>query len=598
MLDRVHDVTATCDGPGLQTPTEQVVAALWQQITGREYVAGDNFFKTGGDSLAAARVVARLRSFLPVRASLADLFAHPVLADFARHLDGLQDQRRQREQQHLERRRITGSERILMTPAQRLRVATECRAGRERLPRPAGFVPWMIEITAPVSDRAITEALQRLIARHESLRVGFVVDPDSDGGHLFVVDDAEPGLVVEDCGEWPVRHHHDLLAERLSLLTEDPVDLSRPPLWRARLFRFSGNHCALVVVTDHVVMDGISVEVLNNEFHALLNGERLAADNARLDFFDWVHWQRERLSGSSREELGRYWRKRLAGSGLFPDLGLPAPTSGVDGATHHTEALRLSADQTAALLRVATHHGVTSFMICLAAVALSWQRLRGESDTVVHTPVGNRSDPSFAGVVGWLAHTIPIRTVLDPHGSLKGALETVRVAVSDALRHQDMYLDDIAVELGVPPSGDIRPPRIYYGLAETDEPIRVLSGGTSRRLRFPLCAAQDRAQRRALAQFETMSGSGVSIFADISEGRLGLGVVVDPRETDVGFARCLVAAFADVVAELSRLPMGQRDACSPEKAAITPVRPPSTRKSDHAAAQVPGSDGCPISQPC
>lgn len=597
MLDRLHDLTATRDGPGLRTPTEQIVAALWQQITGREYVAGDNFFKAGGDSLAAARVVARLRSFLPVRASLADLFAHPVLADFARHLDGLQDQRRQREQQHLEQRKITGSERILMTPAQRLRAATECRARREGLPRPAGFVPWMVEITAPVSDRAISEALQRLVARHESLRVGLVVDPDSDGSHLFVVDDAEPGLVVEDCGEWPLQDHHDLLAERLSLLSEDPVDLSQPPLWRARLFRFSGDHCALIVVTDHMVMDGISVEILNNEFHALLNGEKLAADDARLDFFDWVHWQRERLSGRSREELARYWRKRLAGSGLFPELKLPAPTSRGDGALHHAEALRLSADQTAALLRVAAHHGVTSFMICLAAVTLSWQRVRGESDTVVHTPVGNRSDSSFAGVVGWLAHTIPIRTVLDPHGSLKDALETVRVAVSDALRHQDMYLDDIAAALGVQ-SGGRRPPRIYYGLAETDEPIRVVSGGTSRRLRFPLCAVQDRARGRAVAQLDTMSGSGVSIFVDISVGRLGLGVVVDPRETDVRFAQRLVSAFADVVAELSRLPTGQRVTCPPGEAAITPDRPPSTRKSGHATAGVPGSDGCPISRPC
>ncbi len=576
MFHRLPDVTATRDGPGLRTPTEQVVAALWQQVTGREYVAGDNFFKTGGDSLAAARVVARLRSFLPVRASLADLFAHPVLADFARHLDDLQDQRRQRERQHLEQQKIVGSERILMTPAQRLRAATECRALRESLPRPAGFVPWMVEITAPVSNRAITEALQRLVARHESLRVGLVVDSDSDGSHLFVADDAEPGLVVEDCGDWPARRRHDLLAERIRVLSEDPVDLSRPPLWRARLYRFSGDHCALVVVTDHMVSDGISVEILNNEFHTLLNGESLAPDDARLDFFDWAHWQREQLSGGSREELARYWRKQLAGSGPFPDLRLPAPTSGGHGAPHHAEVLRLSADQTAALLRVVTHQGVTSFMICLAAVALSWQRVRGESDTVVHTPVGNRSDPSFAGVVGWLAHTIPIRTVLDPHGSLTDALEAVRVAVSDALRHQDMYLDDIAAELGLPQSGDMRPPRIYYGLAETDEPVRAVSGGTSRRLRFPP-SAPDRARGRAVAQFDTMSGSGVSIFVDIAEGRLGLGVVVDPRETDARFAQCLVSAFADVVAELSRLPTGQP--------AMSGQVPP----------EVPGSDGCPIS---
>lgn len=101
-----------------------------------------------------------------------------------------------------------------------------------------------------------------------------------------------------------------------------------------------------------------------------------------------------------------------------------------------------------------------------------------------------------------------------------------------------------------------------------------------------------------MAQFDTMSGSGASIFVDISEGRLGFGVVVDPRETDARFAQRLVSAFGDVTAELSGLPTGQRVTCLPAEASVTSDRRRSTPISGHQISEVPGSDGCPISQPC
>jgi thioesterase domain-containing protein len=48
----------------------------------------DHFFELGGHSLLAVRVIARMRQRLGVEASLGDVFAHPVMADFARALEG------------------------------------------------------------------------------------------------------------------------------------------------------------------------------------------------------------------------------------------------------------------------------------------------------------------------------------------------------------------------------------------------------------------------------------------------------------------------------------------------------------------------------
>jgi amino acid adenylation domain-containing protein len=64
---------------------EEALAEIWADVLGVERVGRwDHFFALGGHSLAAVRVISRVRQALGEEAAVADLFARPVLADFAR----------------------------------------------------------------------------------------------------------------------------------------------------------------------------------------------------------------------------------------------------------------------------------------------------------------------------------------------------------------------------------------------------------------------------------------------------------------------------------------------------------------------------------
>jgi hypothetical protein len=67
---------------------ESALAAIWSELLKLDQVGRrDSFFDLGGNSLLAVRVMSRLRDGLRLEATVADLFAHPVLADFAFHLE-------------------------------------------------------------------------------------------------------------------------------------------------------------------------------------------------------------------------------------------------------------------------------------------------------------------------------------------------------------------------------------------------------------------------------------------------------------------------------------------------------------------------------
>jgi amino acid adenylation domain-containing protein len=84
-------------GPGQQpvngyaaprTPTERILAEIWQTVLGVERVGrDDNFFALGGHSIVATRACVELESRLRRRISPAFLFAAPNLADLADAID-------------------------------------------------------------------------------------------------------------------------------------------------------------------------------------------------------------------------------------------------------------------------------------------------------------------------------------------------------------------------------------------------------------------------------------------------------------------------------------------------------------------------------
>ena len=69
------------------TPIEELVAAAWAAVLGRDEVGvDDNFYDLGGDSLLATKVVARLREFEDIELPLRCMFETPTVAQLARRI--------------------------------------------------------------------------------------------------------------------------------------------------------------------------------------------------------------------------------------------------------------------------------------------------------------------------------------------------------------------------------------------------------------------------------------------------------------------------------------------------------------------------------
>ncbi|MEF9898129.1 MAG: SDR family NAD(P)-dependent oxidoreductase [Pseudomonas sp.] len=83
---------AALQQPTLTAPVViEAVATLWQELLGQPVHAGSDFFQSGGDSLIATRMIARLNRLGYSTSSLRNLFDHPRLGDFCATLETAPD---------------------------------------------------------------------------------------------------------------------------------------------------------------------------------------------------------------------------------------------------------------------------------------------------------------------------------------------------------------------------------------------------------------------------------------------------------------------------------------------------------------------------
>ncbi|MEM8933856.1 MAG: condensation domain-containing protein, partial [Acidobacteriota bacterium] len=439
------DVTATAaEYEAPDGEVESMLATLWAEILDAERVGRRaHFVELGGHSLLATRMLARLRDtfdvVLPVRA----VFESPTLAEMAQ---AIHDAGRGDDAALPPITPVGRDEPLPVSSAQRrLWFLDRLDPGSTAYVLSAG-----LRVLGPLDHGPLIRAVDRLVARHESLRTRIV---DADSEPVQIVDPPSTGrLVVVDLGD---RSADAALAEARRLAAEEnqkPMDLAEGPLLRTTLVRLADDDHALLVSIHHIVSDGWSMGILFRELSALYDAavaER--ADDLPalpLQYGDFAAWEQQHLVGDVLDRQLDFWRRHLAGAPTALELPTdrPRPVQQTFVGTRHP--VRLSPELSTAIDTCSRELGATPFMTLLAAWSLLLGRHAGQDDVVVGTPVAHREHVEIEHLIGFFANTLALRTHLDA-GSFAELVGRVRRTTLDALSHQDLPFEKLIGELDV-----------------------------------------------------------------------------------------------------------------------------------------------------
>jgi amino acid adenylation domain-containing protein len=314
----------------------------------------------------------------------------------------------------------------------------------ERLSTAAGIynTPLLLKFSGPLQPELLQQALNQLVARHQSLRTTIIDTPD--GPQQIIHDAVRVSLPVESL---PGDADDAVVAadERVQERVRRPFDLAAGPLLRANLFRQSAQTHYLLIVFHHLIVDGWSLGVIMEElqtfYAAAASGGEPALPPVAVQYPAYAVWQQTQQE-QWREQLA-FWQRQLAAPRAqvtLPGDKLRPATKTFRGAdmTFH-----LSAAETAQLQALARAEGISLFMLLLTAYQILLHRYTREEDIAVGTPVANRERVELEKSIGFFVNTVVLRTTVSPQQTVRTLLQQVRETVLAAFAHQEVPFDQV-----------------------------------------------------------------------------------------------------------------------------------------------------------
>jgi acyl carrier protein len=468
------------------------VADIWCEALGLDAAStADSFFAQGGESMAAATIVALVRDRLGMDIGLRDVYQARTLGELverARLADPLVPDAGPRPR------------RVDRTQPVRAGLAQERQFLLTEHPSQQRSDPFLVQQAMRIKGRLDVARLRRAVElvsqRHELLRSAFYRVGDrvyqrivpSAGVTLRQVEVARDGVPKTIMQEEANRG----------------FDHSVAPLARCLLFTFAPTDHVLMFVLEHLICDGASLGILMTDLErAYLGLDRdpgFRLPELTYQFADWAWLQRQRCAGPAVDALTAYWRERLG-----PDpriVGAPF-VEYRDPVTERAAGVSVEFDDTdsAALRATAARRGVTLYAQILGAFLTALSTRLERNDFCVVTTLANRP-PGTEGIFGPLAHDIYVRV---------NASDDL-----DAMTLQAQYATTEAAEHGLLPNTELWPllwpltgpellrsPAFYFSMNQQWTPDRQLPEARLREFRtapqMPMpgleCEAVDRRGR-------------------------------------------------------------------------------------------------------
>ena len=291
-----------------RTPLEQTLLTLWQELLPISSVdIHDDFFALGGHSLLATQLVARLRQDHHVQLPLKVLYSQATVAAVAAYIE-----------QHGQTAATSAEINLPSYPKPTAPIPLSFAQERlwvlEQLGLAASayIIPYALALHGELDEAVLTQSIQAIVLRHESLRTTFPSIDDQPVQHI------EPAIEFE----LPVENLVGLSAETATAKqqqivaqeTATPFDLATGPLFRARLLKHAPNQHSLLLTFHHIIVDGWSASLfaqeLTDNYAALLANHAPKRPPLTAQYQDFARWERAQAASTQLANARAYRQQK------------------------------------------------------------------------------------------------------------------------------------------------------------------------------------------------------------------------------------------------------------------------------------------------
>ncbi|GAX45364.1 non-ribosomal peptide synthase [Tolypothrix sp. NIES-4075] len=440
-----------------QTPIEQTLAAIWQEVLEVSQVGiHDNFFAIGGDSILSIQVVSQAKQ-VGIQITPKQLFQYQTLAELAAVANTTTAVLAQQKV-------VTGE--VPLTPIQKWFF-------EQNWFNPHHFnQSVLLQLPNNFNPSFLSKAVSQLLEHHDALRLLFI---STEGNWRQINKGLEDSVPFEQVDLSQVPQSEQLTAlEEIAARLQASLNLNVGPLMRVVLFNLGSNCCqSLLIAIHHLAVDGVSWRILLEDLFAvyqqLERGESVQLQKKTTAFQDWAIRLSHYAQSNILQQQLNYWLN-LPWSKVAPlPVDEPANKQYNTVANAAEVSVALDKKQTDALLQeVCVAYNTQINDVLLTALAQSLRKWTGKSAFLIDLEGHGREDlfeeVDLSRTVGWFTSLFPVllhlESTTDLGETLKAVKEQLRGIPLRGIGYGILrYLNqdsEICIQLQALPQADIR----------------------------------------------------------------------------------------------------------------------------------------------
>ncbi|WPV63819.1 non-ribosomal peptide synthetase [Chitinophaga sp. LS1] len=394
--------------------TETLIATTWSEILGLTIVASSDFFESGGDSIKAIQIIARLNK-KGLKCQLSDIFEYTSVQALAAFLKP-------------EKRRYA-----LLPMQEAMYFHYKAFPGSA-----ANNIIRHFEITGNIQPHHLQRAVQEAVLHFDILRLRFAED-ENFRLYCTIADDHAPVLNIVDLRQFS----EEQVSHTKTAWINEGFDLAAGPLLRATLFLQEGKS-QLLWSYHHIIMDGwcfqIIVQQMMECYEALCKGVT-PVWKKYTSFTRFLEWKGVVNNTASLS----FWKEYL--EDYTTVAALPATNGSVTSTVYDRAEYTLTVPEvlTGKIALFCRQHKITPSTFMQVAWGILLGKYNNTADVVFGVTVSGRPADmeGMEDLLGLFINTLPIRIHWNEYTSIGELFSRIRNYLSSIQAHQHLSLAEI-----------------------------------------------------------------------------------------------------------------------------------------------------------
>lgn len=303
------------------------------------------------------------------------------------------------------------------------------------------------KIKGNIDKEVLYKSIQTLVLNHESLRTSF----DENGECQIISPSVDVQFAELDFTSYGLNKQKSEIQKWFLEQYSLGFKLENAPLFRMYLIQLSKNEKLFVMFSHHIIMDGISEQVVMREiiknYEAIQSGKPLVQKNV-MQFSQYVQALHSQAHQKLIETKKSYWVEKISDISLTLNL----PTDRLHPSKPSFKGIRnkvvVSKELSDFIKDYSKKNGCSNFMTWISFYILWLHKISSQDELVVFTTSSGRYFENTSNMIGYSSNPIIIRSDLSDNPSLEKFMKDMKSELLDVFDHQEYPFSKLIAELG------------------------------------------------------------------------------------------------------------------------------------------------------